>query len=86
MAGRRAEAEKALAELGALSKTRYVSAFPIAWVYLGLGNKDRAFDWLEKAYGERAGMLVYLNVERAFDPLRSDRRFGDLLRRLSLPS
>jgi len=86
VAGRRAEAEKALAELGALSKTRYVSAFPIAWVYLGLGNKDRAFDWLEKAYGERAGMLVYLNVERAFDPLRSDRRFGDLLRRLSLPS
>jgi serine/threonine-protein kinase len=86
VAGRRTEAEKALAELGALSKRRYVSAFPIAWVYVGLGNKDRAFEWLEKAYGERAGMLVYLNVERAFDPLRSDPRFVDLLRRMKFPS
>jgi tetratricopeptide (TPR) repeat protein len=84
--GRRSEAEKALAELAALSKRRYVSAFPIAWVYVGLGNKDRAFEWLEKAYGERACRLVYLNVERAFDPLRSDPRFVDLLRRMKFPS
>jgi len=86
VAGRRSEAEKALAELAALSKRRYVSAFPIAWVYVGLGNKDRAFEWLEKAYGERACRLVYLNVERAFDPLRSDPRFVDLLRRMKFPS
>jgi serine/threonine protein kinase/tetratricopeptide (TPR) repeat protein len=86
VAGRRTEAEKALAELGALSKRRYVSAFPIAWVYLGLGNKDRAFEWLEKAYEERACRLVYLNVERAFDPLRSDPRFVDLLRRMKFPT
>ena len=86
VAGRGSEAEKALAELAALSKRRYVSAFPIAWVYVGLGNKDRAFEWLEKAYGERACRLVYLNVERAFDPLRSDPRFVDLLRRMKFPS
>jgi hypothetical protein len=53
---------------------------------VGLGNKDRAFEWLEKAYGERACRLVYLNVEKAFDPLRSDPRFVDLLRRMKFPS
>jgi serine/threonine protein kinase/tetratricopeptide (TPR) repeat protein len=86
LVGRRTEAEKALAELGLLSKRRYVSAFPVAWIYLGLGNKDRAFEWLEKAYQERASRLVYLKAERAFDPLRSDPRFVDLLRRLKFPS
>jgi len=84
--GRGSEAGKALAQLAELSKRRYVSAFPIAWVYVGLGNKDRAFEWLEKAYGERACRLVYLNVEKAFDPLRSDPRFVDLLRRMKFPS
>ncbi len=86
VAGRRTEAEKALGELGALSKHRYVSAFPIAWVYVGLGNKDRAFEWLENAYEERACRLVYLKAERAFDSLRSDPRFVDLLRRMKFPS
>jgi serine/threonine protein kinase/Flp pilus assembly protein TadD len=84
--GRREEAKRALAELQALSKQRYVSPFPIAWIYMGLGDEDRAFEWLEKAYEERAGRLVYLKVERAFDPLRSDPRFGDLVRRLNFPS
>jgi serine/threonine-protein kinase len=86
VAGRRIEAEKALADLEALSKRRYVSAFPIAWVCVGLGDKDLAFKWLEKAYEERAGRIVYLNVEQAFDPLRSDPRFIDLLRRMKFPS
>jgi len=86
VASRRKEAEKALADLLTLSKRRYVSAFPIAWVYIGLGNKDRAFEWLEKAYEERAARLVYLKVERGFDPLRSDKRFDDLLRRIKFPS
>ena len=86
LAGRRAEAEKALAQIAALSKRRYVSAFPIAWVYVGLGNKDRTFEWLEKAYEERASRLVYLKAEPAFDPLRSDPRFVDLLRRMKFPS
>ncbi len=84
--GQRPEAMRALAELQALSKQRYVSPFPVAWVHLGLGDKDRAFEFLEKAYEERAGRLVYLKVERAFDPLRSDPRFGGLVRRLNFPS
>jgi hypothetical protein len=53
---------------------------------MGLGDKDRAFEWLEKAYEERAGRLVYLKVLRAFDPLRSDPRFEDLVRRLKFPA
>ncbi|MEP6470858.1 MAG: protein kinase [Acidobacteriota bacterium] len=86
MAGRRPDAETKLKELNALSKRRYVSAFPVAWVYVGLGNRDRALEWLEKAYTERALRLVYLKVEHGFDPLRSDPRFQDLLRRLKFPS
>jgi serine/threonine-protein kinase len=85
LTGRRREAEEALEELQVLSKRRYVSAFPIAWVYLGLGDKDRAFEWLEKAYLERAGRLIYLKVLRAFDPLRSDPRFQSLLDRMRFP-
>jgi eukaryotic-like serine/threonine-protein kinase len=86
VAGRRAEAEAALTELSSLAKRRYVSPFPVAWVYVGLGDKDRAFEWLEKAYEERAGRLVYVYGEPAFDPLRSDPRFRDLLRRMNLPA
>jgi serine/threonine protein kinase/tetratricopeptide (TPR) repeat protein len=86
IAGRRAEAEQALAELKSLSKRRYVSAFPLVWVYVGLGDRDRAFEWLEKAYEERAGRIVYVYGEPAFNPLRSDPRFRDLLRRLNLPA
>ncbi len=86
LAGRRGEAEKALEELKALAKRKYVSAIPFAWVYMGLGDKDRTFEWLEKAYEEQAGRLVYLKVLRAFDPLRSDPRFEDLLRRLKFPA
>jgi Flp pilus assembly protein TadD len=85
-AGRRAEAVQALEDLRALSEKRFVSALMVAPIYVGLGDKDSAFEYLEKAYEERSGRLVYLGVERAFDPLRSDPRFQDLLRRLRLPA
>ncbi len=85
-AGRRAEALRALEDLRALSEKRFVSALMVAPIHVGLGDKDRAFECLEKAYEERSGRLVYLGVERAFDPLRSDPRFQDLLRRLRLPA
>jgi hypothetical protein len=69
-----------------MSEKRFVSAFLVAGVYVGLGEKDNAFQSLEKAYEERSGRLVYLGVERAFDPLRSDPRFRNLVRRLRLPA
>jgi tetratricopeptide (TPR) repeat protein len=86
VAGRRAEARKVIAELEELSKRKYVSPYFIAVIYTGLGERDQAFLWLEKAYQERHPYMTLIGVEPAFDPLRSDPRFGGLLRRVGLPS
>ena len=85
LTGRRRQAEAQLEKLTAMSKERFISTFPIAFVYVGLGDHDRAFEWLERAADERAGRLVYLRVERAFDPIRTDPRFPRLLERLRFP-
>jgi tetratricopeptide (TPR) repeat protein len=83
-AGQRGEARRVLAELQELSKRRYVSTVDVAVIHAGLGEKDQAFAWLEKAYQERAGKLVFVGIEPKFDSLRSDPRFHDLLRRMRL--
>jgi hypothetical protein len=64
---------------------KYVPAYQIAAIYAGLGEKDQAFAWLDKAYDERSDLLVNLKREQKFDVLRSDPRFSDLLRRVGLP-
>ena len=56
----------------------------MALIYAGLGQKDKGFEWLGKSYEERSPLLVWVNVIRDFDPLRSDPRFADLLRRMNL--
>jgi tetratricopeptide (TPR) repeat protein len=84
VSGNREEAQKVMDELEELSKQRYVSSYHIALIYTGLGEKDRAFEWLEKAYEERSDLLVYLKVEPRVDRLRSDPRFTRLLRRMGL--
>ncbi len=58
----------------------------LAIVYMGLGNKNEAFDWLGKAFEDRSAALVYLAVDPVFDPLRSDSRFADLVQRIGLPA
>ena len=83
--GRRGEALKILDELKEMSRQKYVSPFDLAVLYTGLGEKDRAIEQLGKAYEERAAWIINLNVEPLFDPLRSDPRFADLLRRVGLP-
>jgi len=83
--GRRVEAERALNELKESSKQGYISSYSIAAIHAGLGEKDQAFIWLEKAYEERSGWLIWLRAEPISDPLRSDPRFQDLLRRVGLP-
>jgi tetratricopeptide (TPR) repeat protein len=84
-AGRRADAEKMIAQLEEISKQRFVSPYFIGAVYAGLGEKDRAFEFLEKAYEIRADSLVFLNVDPLFDNLRPDPRFQDHLRRIGVP-
>jgi len=61
-----------------------ISPFDIAWVYLGLGEKDAALTWMDKAFAERCTPLVYQDIEPALDPLRSDPRFQNLLQRMKL--
>jgi TolB-like protein/Flp pilus assembly protein TadD len=85
ISGRGTEAHRVLAELHEAARWHYVSPVDIAEVYAGLGDKNQAFNWLEKAYQERTPMLLLLNVEAKFDSLRKDPRFDDLLRRISRP-
>jgi eukaryotic-like serine/threonine-protein kinase len=86
VAGRRAEAQKVLDQLNELSQQRHVPAVSRVRIYAGLGEKDKAFEWLEKSYEERSWGLrdTYIKVSPAYDPLRSDPRFQDLLRRMNL--
>ncbi len=85
LAGRRAEALKVLQELiRERAGPKYIAADDIAAVYIGLGESDRAFAWLQRACEERATALVNLKVEPAFDGLRGDRRFAELLRCVGL--
>ena len=85
VAGRRAEAQKVLDQLNELSKQKYVPQVQVALVYAGLGDKDHAFESLQKAYEDRSiGTVLALKVDPACDPLRSDPRFADLLRRMNL--
>jgi tetratricopeptide (TPR) repeat protein len=80
LAGRQAEARRVLQELiHDRAGPKYIAA-----VYIGLGETNRAFEWLQHACEERATALVNLKVEPAFDGLRSDRRFADLLRCVGL--
>jgi eukaryotic-like serine/threonine-protein kinase len=85
VSGKKTEARKTLAELQRLSEHSYVPATDVALVYAGLGEKDKAFAWLDKAYEEHSFSLSNLKVEPRFDPLRSDPRYADLLRRIGLP-
>jgi tetratricopeptide (TPR) repeat protein len=83
--GRRAEGRAALAKSLQLSQGKQVSSGAVALIYAALGDKDKAFLWPEKAYTERSSFMTSLKYWSVFDPLRSDPRFADLLRRVGLP-
>ena len=85
LAGQRSRAQQLLDQLKEFSTRRYVSPYRIARLYVGLGEKDEAFAWLEKAYEGRDEELVLLKVFALWDSIRSDPRFTDLLRRVGLP-
>ncbi len=84
-AGEREKAEKLLARLDEISRTRFVSEYMLALVYCALGDKDRAFENLEKSLVTRDAWLNWLGVAPQFDVLRDDARFDDLLRRAGNP-
>ena len=73
-------------ELKDQSKHGYVSPFDFALIYMGLGEKDQAFEWLNKTLEENPYRLSFIKVNPRFDSLRSDGRFTDLLRRMKLAS
>lgn len=85
LAGKKAQALKVLEKLKEQAKWKYVAPYDIALVYIGLGDKDQAFTWLEKAYQVRSNDMSNLKQDPTFDSLRSDPRFQDILRRMNFP-
>ena len=77
--------EKEVSILRERSGRKYVGPDWVARDYIRLGDKDHAFEWLEKAYQEHSSFLLDLKVDPLFDPLRPDPRFQDLVRRVGLP-
>jgi TolB-like protein/Tfp pilus assembly protein PilF len=67
------------------SQREYVSPYEIAINYARMGDRDQAFEWLEKAYAERSGRMEYLKIEDSLEPFHSDPRYVDLLKRMGLP-
>jgi serine/threonine protein kinase/tetratricopeptide (TPR) repeat protein len=79
-----AEARKILDQLKERSQQTYVQPMWIAVIDIALGEKDQAFDWMQKAYDDRSAWLLYLKVDPLFDSVRSDPRFTDMVRKVGL--
>ncbi|HEY2973139.1 MAG TPA: winged helix-turn-helix domain-containing protein [Pyrinomonadaceae bacterium] len=84
--GDRKAALAVLEKLNELLKQKRARAEDMAIIYTGLGNKERAVEWLEKSYQDHSWLILYLKTDPFFDPLRSDPRFMDLVRRVGPPS
>ena len=84
LTGEREEAMRIMEELKQRSAREYIDESVIAYIPVALGDKDQAFAWLEKAYQVRAGNLMWMKIEPKFDPLRSEPRFDDLVRRMGI--
>jgi len=84
-AGHKAEAQRVINDLIALSKSKFVSQSTIAMGYAGLGDKDKAFEWLDKSYESHDEAIYWAKNHPMFEPLRDDPRYRPLLKRLNLP-
>jgi len=84
-AGERKKAIQILDELTNLTKQKYVAPYFFAGIHMGLGEDDRAIEYLEKSYEEHSHWLIYLHLDPSMDSLRSNPRFQDLSRRVGLP-
>jgi hypothetical protein len=83
--GKNDEAMKIIGQLKTRSKEDSRVTFYIAVIYAALGAKDQSFAWLQTAYQKRSPGVIYLKCATTFDPLRSDPRYADLLRRIGPP-
>jgi tetratricopeptide (TPR) repeat protein len=86
VSGRKNDAKDVLTQLEEQSKRRYVSPYVLALICVGLGKKGEAFEWLDEAYKQRDSDLPAIRLEPMFDPLRSDPRLRELLRRINFPT
>ena len=84
-AGRKEQALEILDELTKLAKQKYVAPYFLAGIHIGLGEDDRAMEYLERSYQEPSHWLIYLHTDPSMDALRSDPRFQDLVGRVGLP-
>jgi len=84
ISGERAKAEVALRELEQLAKQQYVSPTAFATIYLGLGQKEKCLDWLEKAYEQQDSACWYLKIDQIYDSVRNEPRFQALLKKVGL--
>jgi hypothetical protein len=82
--GQQAQARAALARLQQFHRRQPLDPTVFIMAYVGTGDNDQAFTWLEKAYAQRSNVLTTLKVDPTYDPLRSDPRYQDLLRRARL--
>jgi TolB-like protein/Tfp pilus assembly protein PilF len=85
VAGKQEKAREILNYYLELSKKGFMWPTNIVFIYIGLGEKDKAFEWLEKSYEQRGSWLIHLKVDPMFDSLRSDPRFQDLLEKMNFP-
>ena len=85
-AGRSQQAREILNRFSTRQAGREVAGANIAIGYIGIGDNDTALSWLEQAYHEHSQALTYLKIDPVYDPLRSDPRFTELLRRVGLGS
>jgi len=84
--GQKDRAERAIEQLLAMGRERYVPAYQIAAIHSSLGNHDAAFEWLERAFREHSETMTWLGVAPFWDLLRQDPRLADLQARVGLPA
>ncbi len=84
VSGATSEAKALLRDLTQLSEHRYVSPYDLALLHSGLGQKQEAFEWLDRAYEMHDGWMIYVTVDPRWRPVREDARFADIVRRVGL--